>query len=252
MKPLHAYVINLDRAPERWAHIERSFAKKNFSLIRVPAIDGKNLTLPSADFDAKGFERFHGRVLNIFELACSLSHLKALRAFLASNEDHAMICEDDIFFDDQLEAILSGALNYSSSWNILRLTGLSNAGLATPVQKLIGDYSLCVEFGRLKGGAAYLIDRKAAAIFLQKLLPMWLPWDHAFDREWFFRLRALSIRPFPISQTDEKFSSAIQKNSQPKLSRWKRYLTTYPYQAFNEVSRWLFRFWALLCWKVGR
>ena len=251
MNALRAYVINLDRAPERWAHIERSFAKTAIGLSRVSAVDGKNLSLPSVAFDATRFRLFHGRILNIYELACYLSHLKAMEAFLESDAEHALICEDDIFLSDDLEEVITAALQHTSLWNILRLTGL-RAGRAVPVKKLSGHYSLCLQLGRLKGAGAYLIDRKAAVIFVQKLLPMWLPWDHAMDREWVFGLRALSVAPFPISQTDEKFQSAIQENSQPRLSKLQRWLTTYPYQIFNEISRWLFRFSALVGLKVRR
>jgi len=249
MNSLHAYVINLDRAPERWNHIEQSFTKTKIVLHRVPAIDGKNLSLPSEVFDATRFRLFHGRILNIYELACYLSHIKALEAFLDSGKEHALICEDDIFLQEGLDMVISRALQYSSSWNILRLTGL-RAGKALSLKKLTADYSLCLQFGRLKGAGGYLIDRKAAALFVQKLLPMWLPWDHAMDREWFFGLRALSVAPFPISQTDEKFQSAIQENSQPRLSKLRRWLTTYPYQVFNELLRWLFRLSYLIWMKV--
>ena len=250
MNSLHAYVINLDRAPERWVHMEKSFAKTKIALHRVPAIDGKNLSLPSEDFDARRFRLFHGRVINIYELACYLSHLKALEAFLASGEEHALICEDDIFLKEELDAVVVAALRDSSSWNILRLTGLSK-GKALSLKKLTPDYSLCLQLGRLKGAGAYLVDRKAAALFVQKLLPMWLPWDHAMDREWVFGLKALSVAPFPISQTDEKFQSAIQENSQPRLSKLQRWLTTYPYQGFNELSRWLFRLSAFIWRKAS-
>ena len=248
MKSLSAYIINLDRAPERWVSMTQQFAATTITPCRVSAIDGKRLVLPSPDFDARRFRLFHGRVLNIFELACYLSHLKALQAFLESDAEHALICEDDLFLQPALEDVLTAAFEDASSWNILRLTGLGS-GVAIPVRKLTDHYSLCLQLGRLKGAGAYLVDRKAAALFVRKLLPMWLPWDHAFDREWVLGLKALSVSPFPISQTEEKFPSTIQKNSQPKLPSWQRGLTTYPYQAFNEVSRWLFRSVALLCWK---
>jgi glycosyl transferase family 25 len=109
------------------------------------------------------------------------------------------------------------------------------------VKQLSSHHFLTLHWSRLKGAGAYMIDRRAASILVKGLLPMWLPWDHAIDREWNFGLKALAIAPFPISQTEEKFASAIQKMSQPKLSTLQRCLTTYPYQAFNELSRWVVR-----------
>lgn len=240
MKSLCAYVINLDRAPERWAAMQEVFKETNIVPVRVAAIDGKKLSLPLLDFDVKGFQRWHGRQVNTYEVGCYLSHLKALQTFLESNQEHALIAEDDLCLETGFGEMLEASFKNASHWNILRLTGL-HEGKPIPIAALTDDYSLCVQMVRQKGAGAYLIDRKAASIFINKLSPMWLPWDHAFDREWFFGLKALTIKPFPISQTEEKFESSIQGNAQPKLAPWKRWLTTYPYQATNEVARWLYR-----------
>ncbi len=240
MQSWRAYIINLDRVPERWEHMAQSFQEADIAAVRVPAIDGKELKLPLADFDEEKFHRYHGRNINVFEVACYLSHLKALQFFLASNDEFAMICEDDLFLKKECKEIIEAALANASLWNILRLTGL-RSGKACCVKPLSKSYFLTLHFGRLKGAGAYLIDRKAAALFVKELLPMWLPWDHAIDREWNFGLTALAVAPYPVSQTEEKFVSAIQTLSQPKLSTFRRCLTTYPYQALNEALRWIWR-----------
>lgn len=250
MKQLHAYIINLDRAPERWVAMEQVFKGTTIVPVRVAAVDGRTLSLRQSDFDAARFQRWHGRFINIYEVACYLSHLKALQTFLESGEEHALIAEDDLLLESGFCNMLEAVFKNPSRWNLLRLTGL-NKGRAIPVGRLTDQYSLCVQLARQKGAGAYLVDRKAASVFINKLSPMWLPWDHAFDREWFFGLNALSVIPFPISQTTERFPSTIQKNSQPKLVFWRRWLTTYPYQIFNEVARWICRGGAILAWKLS-
>lgn len=235
-----AYIINLDRAPERWEHMSKVFGEAGISVVQVPAIDGKEMKLPLPNFDGEKFHRYHGRNINVFEVACYLSHIKALKLFLESTDDFAMICEDDLFLKKNCKEVVEAALANARLWNILRLTGL-RIGRACHVKPLNESYFLTLHFGRLKGAGAYLIDRKAASIFVRELLPMWLPWDHAIDREWNFGLKALSVEPYPISQTEEKFKSAIQTLSQPKRSTFERCLTTYPYQAINESLRWIFR-----------
>jgi glycosyl transferase family 25 len=159
---------------------------------------------------------------------------------LETTDTHALICEDDVLPSKDLSEVLQSALCHSGAWNILRLTGLS-CGIPLPARKLCGDYRLCVSLGRLKGAGAYAIDRAAARAFSAHLLPMWLPYDHAFDREWFFGLRAAYVLPFPCSQTEHSFSSSIQKAGSQRLPALNRWLTTYPYQAFNESMRWVFR-----------
>ncbi|HEY3661718.1 MAG TPA: glycosyltransferase family 25 protein [Chthoniobacterales bacterium] len=238
--PLQAFVINLDQAADRWAFVEKSFAGSRLELQRVPAINIAHLTFPNRDFAEGRYRLLHGRTPNRRELACYLSHLKAIEAFLAIGESHAVIGEDDIVLRPECDAVLEAALRHAREWNIIRLSGLST-GHPVRIARLHGNYSLCVNMGRLKGAGAYLIDRRAATKLRACLLPMSLPYDHAIDREWLWGLRAAYILPFPVSQTESDFLSSVQPGTYPKLSRTRRCLTTYPYQAFNELSRWLFR-----------
>lgn len=237
---MRAYIINLDAAPERWSFIETVFAKTQIGLCRVPAIDGNTLCSPDGVYSESRYRWFHGRETNNLELGCYLSHLKALETFLSTDEEFAIIGEDDIVINQDLEAVLAKALRYSRFWNVLRLTGLSQ-GRPVKVLKLIGEYYLGVNLGRVKGSGAYVVDRTAARVFARRLLPMWLPYDHALDREWFHGLRSTCIVPFPISQSENRFRSIIQRNSKPKLSSSRRWCSTYPYQIFNEFTRWVFR-----------
>ena len=143
--------------------------------------------------------------------------------------------------------MLDAALRYRASWNILRVTGLSS-GRSLRGPKLTGDYSLGVRLNRLKGTGAYVIDRIAASRLATGMLPMKLPFDHAFDREWIYGLRAISIEPFPATQGDSGFRSSVQRGKRRPLSfaRGVRWFATYPYQAFNEISRWVCRSWSYL------
>jgi hypothetical protein len=70
---------------------------------------------------------------------------------------------------------------------------------------------------------------------------MRVPFDHAIDREWVYGLNAVSVSPFPIDQTRTGFRTSIQRGPAKKLSKFWRVCFTFPYQALNEVSRWLFR-----------
>ncbi len=248
---MRAYILNLAAAQDRWAALSGAFEQIGFPVVRVPAVEGAALVMPIPEYAEGRYRWFHGRPTNVREVGCYLSHVSACRAFLETPDEHGLICEDDLVLGADFSAVLDDALRWRSSWNILRLTGLS-AGHAVPVKALGGGYSLCVNFGRLKGAGAYVVDRAAAQAFVSHLLPMWLPWDHAFDREWFLGLRAVSAQPFPISQTDSGFKSSIQGSSRRPLPSWRRWFTTHPYQAGNEVTRWLFRGVSFLNWKATR
>ncbi|HZJ14203.1 MAG TPA: glycosyltransferase family 25 protein [Chthoniobacteraceae bacterium] len=245
---MRAYFLNLDTALDRRASIEEAFARTSLNLCRIPAIAGDTLSLPVADYSEARFRWFHGRSTNPREVGCYLSHVRAITAFLETGEAHALICEDDIVLRPCFEEVLAIALQHAESWNVLRLTGLS-AGRARRMASLGRGYDLCVNFARLKGAGAYVLDRRAASAFANGLLPMWLPFDHAIDREWAFGLRAAYVQPFPISQVEKRFRSSIQSGPSRRLSAARRTLTTYPYQAWNEVSRYICRSLACLGWQ---
>src|ERR1700734_2591611 len=90
------YLINLDRHPERLAHMREQLNGVSFD--RIPAVDGSNCP-PTT----KGLSRF--------ELACLESHKLAWRQFLDGPEDHACFLEDDLHVWPSF-----GALTESGSW----------------------------------------------------------------------------------------------------------------------------------------
>ncbi len=247
---MRAFIINLDTAADRWKAIADRFARTRIPVVRVPAVAGAALQLPVPDFDERRFRLLHGRTTNVREIGCYLSHVAAMRAFLETDDAHGLICEDDIVPGSDFDEVLASALGHARHWNVLRVTGLGN-GTPLKVRKLCGDFHLCISLGRVKGAGAYVVDRTAAQAFVDRLLPMWLPFDHAVDREWHFGLRAAYVLPFPCSQTEAGFRSSIQTGKTGKTRSRRRWLTTYPYQAGNELTRWIFRSWSWLRARSG-
>lgn len=248
---MRAFVINLDSAPERWADVEKSFSATTIPFQRIPAVNGRALHFPHKDFSEPLYRWLHGRESNPGEVGCYLSHALACRTFLETGEEYGLICEDDISFEPQLEQVISDALRHRRHWNILRLAGLGDGTPAT-MMTLSTGHGLCIGFGRLKGTGAYVVDRAGARAIAESMLPMRLPFDHAIDREWRYGLKAAYVLPWPVSQTDLGHRSSIQKGGKRKLLKAHRWAATYPYQVFNETSRWLMRSLHFLGWKLAK
>ena len=237
---MRAFLINLDTATDRRAFMEKALASTSFLVTRISAVDGRTLPQPLEGYDEALYHRRHGRTTKPGEIGCYLSHVKAWRAFLESGDDHGLIVEDDLVLGPDLERVVLRALEHAEHWNLLRLSGLGTGNPASVIP-LDDQYSLCVNLARLKGTGAYVVDRRGAEALVAGMLPMWLPFDHALDREWAHGLKALSVAPWPCSQTDKLFRSTIQGQQARKLSAGRRWATTYPYQIVNEFSRWIVR-----------
>jgi glycosyl transferase, family 25 len=237
---LLAYIINMDSAVERWAHVEPLFAQTGIPYQRISGVNGRKLQFPIAEFDERLYRRCHGKQPNAGQIGCYLSHIRALDTFLDSKQEFGIICEDDINPVRNLGSLVEEATAYRDDWDILRLCGFHN-GHPRPMAQLSDGYSIVVNFTRLCGTGAYMVSRHAAQVLRKALVPMWLPIDHALDREWAYGLSAASIYPLPVSQVDHAFASQTTPTKDEKLPAWKRYWTVFPYRASNEIKRFIAR-----------
>ena len=89
------YYINLDHRPDRNEHMRQLLEEYKVNGTRVPATDGT-----SGPQSLTRLVDFLPADLKASELACTVSHLRAIQYWLqTSQSETAMICEDDISFD---------------------------------------------------------------------------------------------------------------------------------------------------------
>lgn len=194
---MHAYVINLAHATERWALMEAQLKQLALDYTRIEAVYGDQLELPHPDYNALKYNILHGKTTNKRELGCYFSHIKVLRAFLASDEAYTLVLEDDITLPDGILELIDQAIHYGEHWNLLRLTAFK-PGEQLKFAQLNDQYALSYNLKVLKNTAAYVIDRHAAQCILDHMLPMCLPYDVALDRNWSYGFKTACITPLPI------------------------------------------------------
>lgn len=94
LKDIPIFWINLQRSNERRIKMENNFKKYNLQATRVDAIDGDNINLKEYK------ENFNiNEKMNKYEVACTLSHLKAIKTSYDQGLEYALILEDDVEFD---------------------------------------------------------------------------------------------------------------------------------------------------------
>ncbi len=248
---LDCYIINLDRSAERWEITSEKFRTLGLNVIRVPAIEGKDLKFPHPDFAAWRYFFLYGRKMMPNKVACFFSHVRALRTFLDSGKKHAMICEDDVTPEPILMDVVEAALKYSDSWDLLRLNGYKPTR-GWDFAELPHGYRLGCDLKTASGNGGKIVNRHAAERIIQKLLPMRLPHDVSVYYDWPIGIREVSVRPFPIH-----FNDPTTKNStigaQPKDSILSpilfTHLTKFPYRVVSRSVRKLARLsWAWRCY----
>lgn len=239
----------MDSAPDRMAHMKTQLERLGIPFIRQVGVVGAELRQPHSDFSDWAYKYLHGRGWAPRELGCYLSHMECLKNLMKSDADYALILEDDVTLNDDLEQLITAALRFRTDWNMLRLSTV-NHGKWWSVRGLTDHSNLAICLTREKGAGGYLVDRQAAAQMIKHLLPMRLAWDIAFDLEWFLGFKTLGISPMPITQESD-FETQIQQDlNLIKSKGYKKYITVFPFRLVLEVSRLLYRLIRLLKLKL--
>ena len=240
MDGLRTWVINLDRAPDRLARISAQLQRLGLGYTRLPAVDARTLTpAQRAALDEPSYRRKHGMTPVPGELGCYLSHVQAMRLFLASDADFALILEDDVLLHDSLPAVLSGLQQHASRWDMVKLSGV-HSGTPVPFLDIAPGHRLAVMLTRCTGSSAYIVNRRAAEAYLhgaQPLLPMSLPYDHVFDQGWRFGLKVRMVTPTPCGHDDQIASTIVAPPGPARKFHWTKRWSAHAYRLGNEWRR---------------
>jgi GR25 family glycosyltransferase involved in LPS biosynthesis len=158
------YLINLDRHPERLAHMRNQLDGVAFE--RVSAVDGS--TRPPT---TKGLTRF--------ELACLESHRTAWRKFLASGESLACFLEDDVHVQPGFAALLSETKWPPRDAHAVKLdTYFQKVRLGERLSAR-GEREIARLYSRHESAAAYILTREGATRYLELTESAKHPADYA-------------------------------------------------------------------------
>ena len=233
-----AFLINLQRSPDRLQIMRRRLERAQLSWQRVPGVDGKTLDLAQCtEVDAPGFRRRHGKRLNPAEVGCYLSHIAALKTFLAGPWLWGLVLEDDADFPEDFGALLEQLAACSDKWDIVKLSSF-HSGTPVPVHPLSAGRRLAVPLSRMMNSNAILFSRHAAQVLLKQLLPMTLPYDHALEQAVALGLRLRSVTPLPCP-ADTGSASTIGDRAQlrPYKLQWYKRLPAMGFRLSMESRR---------------
>lgn len=156
------YWINLDRSTDRRQRMEQMFKDPVFrgkKIVRVSAVDGK---APDIDQILKAnFEGMQPDKFTKVEYACTLSHLNAIKQFSESNDEVALIMEDDMtleykpYWRRSVKQIMDNAPN---DWEIIQLCINTQKPLAKIYTRNEGN-------SQIFGTVAYIINKKCTDHF---------------------------------------------------------------------------------------
>ena len=129
MKNTKYLCISLPWAKERRRAILSQAEKTGIDVEFVEAIAGKDLPAEVPEYDRKKrFVTFNYDLMPN-EIACVLSHRKAMREFLESGAEYGVIMEDDAVFAENIAAAVQEVTERLTGWEIAKLNTDDNSKL---------------------------------------------------------------------------------------------------------------------------
>ena len=164
-----AFLINLDRHPDRLAAAQTRLSQAGVKAVRLPAVDGASLS-PAARRAAVA--RFHallarGRLYTTGQIGCALSHHAVYRRMVDENLTAALIFEDDVLLTPDFPASLAAAESLLDADR--QQVFLFSDGTQTP---LSGDGHAFIRARNGDCSEAYLITLPAARELLRVNSPI--------------------------------------------------------------------------------
>jgi len=181
---LNTYVINLERSIDRWQYIHKHLSDLGIVHQRIDAIDAQLNNLDKSGYDAVRNKNEYFTPLKGAEIACYLSHIKALKQFLNDpSVSYALILEDDVELLETTDSLVAfchwlgsnegGVLKLYSKRKIFGTTlgYISNTGIIKPWRIPLGFQ-------------AQLWNRLAAEEFINKNVSFYQPIDVDLQLSW--------------------------------------------------------------------
>ena len=106
---MKTYVINLEKSKDRKCYMSQQLETLPFLDVEfVSAIDGRLMSVEEQNvrFDFSAFQKRYLKKVRPGEIGCTLSHQKCYKRLLESNENYALILEDDISVNGDIREII--------------------------------------------------------------------------------------------------------------------------------------------------
>lgn len=174
------YTINLKKNTERRERILQQADSIGVSINFIDAVVGVDLDEKYIDSLSEKSSHFISRTLSKGEIGCYLSHIKAIKKFILSNDDFAIITEDDIIFNNSFISFYKqmSELRVHNIFFDIILLGYRNGYGSFWGRSKISEYELLRFSDNGYGAHAYLISRNGALkIITEASEPIW-PFDY--------------------------------------------------------------------------
>ena len=206
---LKTYVVNLERSTVRKQYMEQLLQPYSFLDVEfIKAVDGRILSEEeiNSQFDFNRSRKLYGKRITPGEVGCTLSHRKIYKQIVDDNIPYALLLEDDIAIQRDLNFIDLDAVDKllrSSKPRVLMLSGDYCYYKKKPIARI---YSAV-------GTYAYMINFAGAKLIYDKVCPCSVADDWLYFKRKGLKMYAIYPYMIDANVNMDVLGSDIQQNS---------------------------------------
>lgn len=205
---MHIYVINLARSVDRRFAMSEKLAGSKATVEFVDAVQGQTV-------DRALYPMAHG--LSDGEVGCYLSHVAVWRLLLDSGRESALVLEDDVVCNKNLDDLCDAFSRLPFEVDLIRVSSLKKAKGMDAWR--LGSHRLLIADMHPSGSQGYWLSRQGAAKLLAGIDAPSQELDKALDRCWQLAMQAFLLDP-PVVREEPGAVSMIAKRSNRKRPGW--------------------------------
>ena len=216
---MQAFLINLERRPDRMRAMAAQLARLGIEYAPVAAVDAK-----SVDVDKITPSFTAGGPLGPIakgDRCCAKSHVRAWEAFLASGEEYGIVLEDDVLLHASSAELLRDGDWIPRTVGLLKLEHYGPRGQRILIGEsinILSRWRAAEIWSRHTGAAAYILSRDVARHLLSLTDPWSLPVDHLLFNPNISPVFA-AIRPYQLMPAIARQSASIGGRSD--IEEWR-------------------------------
>lgn len=205
------YIINLPKDTERRINIFKELNKITcLDPELIEAVNGKEQEREklSKMFDFKKSQKYLSVDIALGEVGCTLSHFECYKKLLASDQNYALIVEDDLGFigNGPFDDLLKKAIRYVEQDKPVILQLFSFFDYMGKGYTFDDKYKVYKTF-KATLATIYLINKSAARLIVSEGLPYWVADDWSLFRR--KGIHTYALYPSFVYHNDETFGSSI-------------------------------------------
>lgn len=161
------YLVSLKADESRRVKLKERFIKYYDKFIHIEAVDGRKMTVKEYFEKTREYYISNRKMMSPAEFGCTLSHIKALETFLETDNEYALILEDDVIGSDHnIDDIFEISVKLNSDSLLLcggQLDSLDSQYRLGKKIELKNIYKVAkFSYDFIYGACCYVVTRKSA------------------------------------------------------------------------------------------